>query len=107
MLFLIVDDHPLVCSALEGMLKSAFEPCELLQAHSAAEALQTVRQLEDLDLVLLHLKLPYVDGFQGLLQLPKDATWIPLLVLSGLAAARPAGEPPLLGGPGPVTNHPP
>jgi DNA-binding NarL/FixJ family response regulator len=88
MLFLIVDDHPLVCSALEGMLREAFEPCELLQAHSAAEALETVRQLEDLDLVLLDLKLPDVEGFQGLLQLRKEAPRIPILVLSGLEDAR-------------------
>lgn len=88
MLFLIVDDHPLVCSALEGMLKTAFEPCELLQAHSAAEALETVRELEDLDLVLLDLKLPDVEGFQGLLRLRKAAPRIPILVLSGLEDAR-------------------
>src|SRR3546814_636560 len=88
MLFLIVDDHPLVCSALEGMLKTAFEPCALLQAHSAAEALDTVRELEDLDLVLLDLKLPDVEGFQGLLQLRKAAPRIPILVLSGLEDAR-------------------
>lgn len=83
MLFLIVDDHPLVCSALEEMLRSSFEPCELLQAHSAAEALETVGQLEALDLVMLDLKLPDVDGFQGLLQLRKEAPKIPILVLSG------------------------
>src|SRR3546814_6837810 len=88
MLFLIVDDHPLVCSALEGMLKTTFEPCALLQAHSAAEALDTVRELEDLDLVLLDLKLPDVEGFQGLLQLRKAAPRIPILVLSGLEDAR-------------------
>jgi DNA-binding NarL/FixJ family response regulator len=88
MLFLIVDDHPLVCSALEGMLREAFDPCELLQAHSAAEALETVRQLDDLDLVLLDLKLPDVEGFQGLLQLRKEAPRIPILVLSGLEDAR-------------------
>jgi DNA-binding NarL/FixJ family response regulator len=84
MLFLIVDDHPLVCSALEGMLKTAFEPCDLLQAHSAAEALDTVRRLDDLDLVLLDLRLPDVEGFQGLLQLRREAPKIPILVLSGL-----------------------
>jgi DNA-binding NarL/FixJ family response regulator len=88
MLFLIVDDHPLVCSALEDMLRTAFEPCELLQAHSAAEALETVRQIEDLDLVLLDLKLPDVDGFQGLIQLRKEAPKIPILVLSGLEDSR-------------------
>ncbi len=88
MLFLIVDDHPLVCSALEEMLRTAFEPCELLQAHSAAEAMEKVRQIEDLDLVLLDLKLPDVDGFQGLIQLRKEAPKIPILVLSGLEDGR-------------------
>jgi DNA-binding NarL/FixJ family response regulator len=88
MLILIVDDHPLVCSALEGMLKTAFEPCELIQAHSAAEALQTVRELDDIDLVLLDLKLPDVEGFQGLMQLRREAPKIPILVLSGMEDAR-------------------
>lgn len=88
MLILIVDDHPLVCSALEGMLKTAFEPCEMIQAHSAAEALQTVRKLEDIDLVLLDLKLPDVEGFQGLMQLRREAPRIPILVLSGMEDPR-------------------
>ena len=88
MIFLIVDDHPLVCSALNDMLRSAFEPCELLQAHSAAEGLETVRRLEDIDLVLLDLKLPDVEGFQGLLQLRQEAPKIPILVLSGMEDAR-------------------
>ncbi len=88
MRILIVDDHPLVCSALEGMLATVFEPCELMQAHSGAEALETVRRLEDIDLVLLDLKLPDVEGFQGLLQLRKEAPKIPILVLSGLDDAR-------------------
>jgi DNA-binding NarL/FixJ family response regulator len=88
MLILIVDDHPLVCSALEGMLKTALQPCDLVQAHSAAEALDAVRQLEDLDLILLDLKLPDVEGFQGLVQLRRTAPRIPVLVLSGLEDAR-------------------
>ncbi len=88
MLVLIVDDHPLVCSALEGMLKSALAPCDLIQAHSAAQALETVRRIEDIDLVLLDLMLPDVEGFQGLLQLRREAPKIPILVLSGLDDVR-------------------
>lgn len=88
MLILIVDDHPLVCSALEDTLKSAFDRCKFLQAHSAAEALDTVKRLDDVDLVLLDLKLPDVDGFQGLLQLRSEAPRVPILVLSGLDDAR-------------------
>lgn len=88
MLFLIVDDHPLVCSALEGMLKTAFDPCDLRQAHSAAEALEAVKRLDDVDLVLLDLRLPDVEGFQGLLQLRREAPKIPILVISGLEDER-------------------
>src|SRR3546814_12417963 len=86
------------------MVKTAFEPGGLLQAHSAAEALDTVRELEDLDLVLLDLKLPDVEGFQGLLQLRKAAPRIPILVLSGLEDARLAEHPRGYGALGYVTK---
>ncbi|MGN6549054.1 MAG: response regulator transcription factor [Pararhizobium sp.] len=88
MFILIVDDHPLVCSALELTLRNGLDPCEVLQAHSAAEALAKIRDCPELDLVLLDLKLPDVDGFQGLVQLREAAPWLPILVLSGLDDTR-------------------
>ncbi|MCT7374298.1 response regulator transcription factor [Chelativorans salis] len=88
MFILIVDDHPLVCSALEVTLKNGLQSCEVLQAHSAAEALEKIRENLDIDLVLLDLKLPDVDGFQGLSQLRQEAPRLPILVLSGLDDAR-------------------
>lgn len=88
MLILIVDDHPLVCSALEAMLTSQMPECRVIQAHSGAEALAVVREREEIDLVLLDLKLPDVDGFQGLRQLREAAPRLPILVLSGLEDAR-------------------
>ena len=86
MLFLIVDDHPLVCSALEGMLRSVFEPCELIQAHSVAEALETVRQLEDIDLVLLDINMPIMDGITLLKEMRKSAVLAntPVIMLTGM-----------------------
>lgn len=87
MLILVVDDHPLVCSALETTLVNAFA-CTVMQAHSASEALQTIEMLKDIDLVLLDLKLPDVEGFQGLIQLRTMAPRMPVLVLSGLDDAR-------------------
>lgn len=88
MFILIVDDHPLVCSALEATLQAGLESCRTLQAHSAAEALEKVREFPDIDLVLLDLKLPDVDGFHGLAQLRKEAPRLPVLVVSGLDDAR-------------------
>jgi RNA polymerase sigma factor (sigma-70 family) len=87
MRILIVDDHPLVCSALEAMLTAALE-CTVMQAHSATEALRTVEATDEIDLVLLDLKLPDTEGFEALAQLRKCVPRLPLLVLSGLEDAR-------------------
>lgn len=87
MLVLIVDDHPIVCSALEATLTRAFS-CKVVHAYSAADALKMVGLLSDIDLVLLDLKLPDVEGFNGLSQLRKQAPKLPILVISGLEDAR-------------------
>ncbi|WP_319772197.1 response regulator transcription factor [Breoghania sp.] len=88
MIILIVDDHPLVCSALETTLMSGIEDCRVILAHSCAEALAVVRECDDIDLVLLDLKLPDVDGFQGLSQIRRASPRLPVLVISGLEDAR-------------------
>ncbi|MDJ0931720.1 response regulator transcription factor [Breoghania sp.] len=88
MIVLIVDDHPLVCSALGATLTSEIADCRVIQAHSGAEAVAVVRERDDIDLVLLDLKLPDVDGFQGLSQLRGAAPHVPVPVLSGLEDAR-------------------
>ncbi|PTW62010.1 LuxR family two component transcriptional regulator [Breoghania corrubedonensis] len=88
MIILIVDDHPLVCSALEATLTGEITDCRVIQAHSGAEAMAIVKERDDIDLVLLDLKLPDVDGFQGLSQLRGAAPRVPVLVLSGLEDAR-------------------
>lgn len=85
---LIVDDHPLVCSALEATLKAAFPNGSFIMVHSATGAMDIVRTHDDIDLVMLDLKLPDVDGFNGLRDLRATAPKLPVLVLSGLEDAR-------------------
>ena len=85
--FLIVEDHPLVRSALENTLCGAFD-CAIMEAHSLAQAIQIVRMSPDIDLAVLDLRLPDTDGFQGLKQLRSESPRLPILVLSGLEDAR-------------------
>ena len=87
MQFLIVEDHPLVCSALESTLRNSFD-CAIMQAHSLAEAMQVVTVSPDIDLAVLDLRLPDTEGFQGLQQLRTQSPRLPILVLSGLEDAR-------------------
>lgn len=87
MQFLIVEDHPLVSSALESTLRSAFD-CTIMLAASLAEAMRIVETRPDIDLAVLDLKLPDTEGFQGLRQLRAQWPRLPILVLSGLEDPR-------------------
>ena len=83
MLILVVDDHPLVCAALELTLGSGLSDCSVKPAHSVAEALSVI-ETHDFDLALLDLKLPDASGLDGLERLRKAAPHVPVIVISAL-----------------------
>jgi DNA-binding NarL/FixJ family response regulator len=79
---LIVDDHPLIREALRHVLTVLDARLDLLEAQNCAEALAAANANSDLDLVLLDLALPDVDGFQALSQLRERHPGVPVVVLS-------------------------
>ena len=82
MKILIVDDHPLIREALRHVLTVLDDRFELIEAQNCAEALAAADTYPDLDLVLLDLALPDVDGFQALSQLREQHPGVPVVVLS-------------------------
>jgi DNA-binding NarL/FixJ family response regulator len=87
MLILVVDDHPLVCAALEMTLVNGLSDCAVKSAQSVAEALSVI-ETHDLDLALLDLKLPDASGLDGLERLRKAAPRLPIIVISALDDTR-------------------
>jgi DNA-binding NarL/FixJ family response regulator len=79
---LIVDDHPLIREALRHVLTVLDSKLELLEAHNCADALAAVDGNPDLNLVLLDLALPDVDGLQALSRLRERHPGVPVVVLS-------------------------
>lgn len=71
---LIVDDHPVMCSGLSNMLSTQAEITVAGSAGSGSEALQFIAK-EKVDLMLLDLRMPGMDGISVLkaLQGAKDA----------------------------------
>jgi DNA-binding NarL/FixJ family response regulator len=83
MKFLVVDDHALVREGLRHVLESLDDRVTVLEARSATEAYALVEQHADLDLVLLDLRLPGVDGYAAMQELHRRHNTLPVVILSG------------------------
>ncbi len=82
MKFLVVDDHALVREGLRHVLESLDDRVTILEAQNATEAFALVDQHADLDLVLLDLRLPGVDGYAAMQELHRRHNTLPVVILS-------------------------
>lgn len=80
---LIVDDHTLVTDMLELFLSQGERPLRVSKAVSVPQALALVRAEEGLNLVLLDLHIPDMDGFAGLRNIRHLRPDLPVVIMSG------------------------
>ena len=79
---LIIDDHPLIREALRHVLAVLDSELNLIEAQNFAAALKAAEADPNLDLILLDLGLPDIDGFDALAELRKRYPGAPVVVLS-------------------------
>ncbi len=82
MKILIVDDHALICDALQGMLKKLKRGVIVLEASNSQQALEATESHSDINLILLDLNLPDRDGLSPLTELRERYPAIAIVVLS-------------------------
>ncbi len=79
---LLVDDHPLVLSALQQVIQSVGNDTTVLGVDSAAAARAALKADADFDLVLLDLALGDADGFDVLVEFRAAYPAVPVVVVS-------------------------
>jgi DNA-binding NarL/FixJ family response regulator len=79
---LLVDDHPLILSALQTVIQGLGDDVTVVGAASAAEARALLKEDADYDLVLLDLALGDADGFEVLTELRATYPALPIVVVS-------------------------
>lgn len=86
---LVVDDYALVREGLRHALQGLdAEEVTVLEARDAEEALAVIEQHPGLDLVLLDIGLPGMDGFMALDEIRRVHGALPVVVLSASAEPR-------------------
>jgi two-component system, NarL family, nitrate/nitrite response regulator NarL len=84
---LLVDDHTLFREALMHVLNQLDNDVIIREASNAEEAAQLVVRSSNLDLILLDIDLPGVDGLTALPDLRELAPTVPIVLLSGSEAS--------------------
>jgi DNA-binding NarL/FixJ family response regulator len=79
---LLVDDHPLILTALQGVIRGLGDDVTVVGVETDAAARAALRQDSDFDLVLLDLSLGDADGFELLSDLRARYPAIPVVVVS-------------------------
>ncbi len=82
MKFLVVDDHPVYRDGLATLLAQVFTGAQVRQAGDAETALRLLAQDDAVDLVLLDLALPGLDGRTALPMLRSRFPALPVVVVS-------------------------
>jgi len=79
---LLIDDHPLILSALQAVIQGLGDDLTVAGVGSAAEARATLASDPDYDLVLLDLQLGDANGFDLLAELREAYPALPVVVVS-------------------------
>ena len=83
---LIADDHPMIRGALALSLAAttAFGKIEIIETATLDELFAQLEESGEADLVLLDLRMPGVNGFEGLLSLRARFPATPVVIISAL-----------------------
>jgi len=79
---LLIDDHPLILSALQSVIQGLGDDVTVIGADSAKAARETLAADADFDLVLLDLALGDADGFDVLAEFRHKYPALPVVVVS-------------------------
>jgi two-component system, NarL family, nitrate/nitrite response regulator NarL len=82
MKILIVDDHPIYRKGLVALLDHMERDTVLLQANDGAQALVLIAEHDDLDVVILDLVIPGMDGLRAIAEFGKIRPELPVIILS-------------------------
>jgi two-component system nitrate/nitrite response regulator NarL len=88
----LADDHRLVVEAIQSLLSSLDPEIEVVQAANFSEAIKKLTEENVVDLVVLDLNMPGMNGVEGIRIMGEKHPQLPVVILSGQASAEEVRE---------------
>jgi two-component system, NarL family, nitrate/nitrite response regulator NarL len=88
MKLLVVDDHPVFREGLAALLQHARPDTTVIKARDTREALQLVRENDDLDAVFVDLRMPGMGGEVAVREIAARRPALPVIVISSSESPR-------------------
>ncbi|HJX08754.1 MAG TPA: response regulator transcription factor [Actinomycetota bacterium] len=82
MRILVVDDHALVRRGMSYVVKEGFPDAEVIEAESSAAALEALHSTGKVDLALVDVRMPDLDGLELLRAIKTEWEEMPVIMLS-------------------------
>src|SRR3546814_1643919 len=82
---LVADDHLMFREALASTLRSLDDHVDVIESGSLGEAVHQISTGADIDLILLDLRMPGMNGVKGVRSLRMRRPDVPVAVISALA----------------------
>jgi DNA-binding NarL/FixJ family response regulator len=82
MRIMVVDDHALVRRGMSYVVKEGFPDADVLEAESSAVALELLHAGPDVDLALVDVRMPDLDGLELLRAIKAEWAEMPVIMLS-------------------------
>src|SRR3546814_14718425 len=82
---LVAYDHPMFRAALASTLRSLDDHVDVIESGSLGEAVHQISTGADIDLILLDLRMPGMNGVKGVRSLRMRRPDVPVAVISALA----------------------
>jgi DNA-binding NarL/FixJ family response regulator len=79
----IADDHPLFRGALKGAVSNAVDGAQFVETGAFDQLRGVLQSRPDIDLVILDLNIPGVQGLSGLMTLRSEQPALPVIIVSG------------------------
>ncbi len=79
---LLLDDHPLILSAMQALVQGLGPHVRAVGVETPNEAFAYLDEHQDVDIVLLDLKLGIADGFEVLVELRSKHPMVPVVIVS-------------------------